>query len=158
MLVTDQTVDRDVVAFVRLGYEVGVSQHWSIGIPNRATFDTIFTGLTSSNASFDPALVVFTIGGIFEDASRVMFGRDGIPVVLTVEVPFWTAQRLGNTADTPPGWYTADERKAFTQKLIDWGYFTVHADEVLVEQYMQPGVFTVGVPGDNPRRAQIRWG
>jgi hypothetical protein len=80
----DQTVDEDVVAFVRLGQRV--SLNFTVRMRNRATFEAVMASALGGNA-FVPYEVMRTIGSVFDDAAGVEFGAEG-SAVLYVEVPF----------------------------------------------------------------------
>src|SRR5437762_13909416 len=88
----DQTVEQDVIDFVRLGQRV--SLNFTVPMRNRATFEAVMAAALGGNA-FIPHEVARTSGWGFDDASGVEFGAEG-SAVLYIEVPFFPHQRYGS--------------------------------------------------------------
>lgn len=147
---TDETVDRDVVEFVRLGLKV--SHHFLARMRNRATFEAVLAAVDAAN-EFDPMEVLRTFGPLFDDVSAIDVGAEGT-VVLYVNIPHYPSQCNG-AKDNPNERYTDEQRQELTQRVIAWAN-KVRADEVATEQSMSMERVW-NAPGDNPGRVRIWW-
>lgn len=148
-----QTVEQDVVDFVRLGQRV--SLNFTVRMRNRATFEAVMAAALGGNA-FDPHEVARTIGPVFDGAMGVEFGAEG-SAVLYIDVPFFPHQRYGSTQVGMSEPYGDEERRAFAQRVIDWAK-RVRADEISTQQYPpEPTLRVWNEPGEHPYKIRIWW-
>lgn len=111
--------------------------------------------VSAQGNTFDPTSIAATIGSLFDDAMTIRFGREGWRI-LDIEVPFFPHQRIGSTRTGLAERYTPDERRAFAQRVIDWG-LEMGAYEVTVRQYPSAKREAVNEPGEDPYWVRLFW-